>query len=113
MTSIVWFRRDLRLEANPAWADATRSHDEVIGLFVVDPVVMETAAPARRAVLVDHLRALDGALTEYGGRLTVVTAGPGVGPTGVADAVRRVVDRHPSLGDPRQSGCCSLRHPQG
>ena len=29
-TAIVWFRRDLRLEDNPAWAAATEAHDEVV-----------------------------------------------------------------------------------
>jgi len=35
-TSIVWFRRDLRLGDNPAWALGTRS-DVVVPLFVIDP----------------------------------------------------------------------------
>ncbi len=91
MIGLVWFRRDLRLEANPAWAEATRSHDEVVGLFVVDRELMAAAGPGRRAVLVDHLRALDEALGAHGGRLTVITAGPDAGPEGAADAVRRVV----------------------
>ncbi len=91
MTSLVWFRRDLRLEANPAWAAATRAHDEVVALFVIDPVLMATAGPRRRAVLVDHLRALDDALSEHGGRLTVVTVEPDGGPEAAAQTVRRVV----------------------
>ena len=38
MTSaVVWFRRDVRLSDNPAWAAGTRS-DHVVPLFVVDPL---------------------------------------------------------------------------
>ena len=36
-TGLVWFRRDLRLDDNPAWARATSDHDNVVALYVVDP----------------------------------------------------------------------------
>jgi deoxyribodipyrimidine photo-lyase len=36
--SIVWFRRDLRLEDNPAWSAATATADRVLALFVLDRV---------------------------------------------------------------------------
>lgn len=32
---VVWFRRELRLEDNPAWAAATAAHDEVATAFLV------------------------------------------------------------------------------
>ena len=43
MTSraVVWFRRDLRLEDNPAWAAATARADRVTALYVLDPVLLE------------------------------------------------------------------------
>ena len=34
---VVWFRRDLRLLDNPAWAAATRRHHRVVALYVVEP----------------------------------------------------------------------------
>ncbi|MDA3039846.1 MAG: deoxyribodipyrimidine photo-lyase [Actinomycetota bacterium] len=91
MTGIVWFRRDLRLKANPAWAEATRTHKEIVGLFVIDPRVMSVAGPLRQAVLVHHLHSLDAAMREYGGRLTIVTADAKGGPEAVATVVREVV----------------------
>src|SRR5438552_2034486 len=50
-TSIVWFRRDLRLADHPALAAAAR-RGPVIGLFVLDPVPpvpFEWLAPPREA----------------------------------------------------------------
>ncbi len=67
----MWFRRDLRLRDNPAWAAVTREHDEVVALFVVEPPLWQSASPLRRAVLRGHLVALDAALAEAGGRLRV------------------------------------------
>ena len=75
---LVWFRRDLRLEDNPAWAAATASHAEVVALFVVDPRLVASAGPFRRAQLAADLAALDGALTAHGGRLLVRHGDPAV-----------------------------------
>ena len=44
-TAIVWFRRDLRLEDNPAWAAATEAHDEIVPALVIEPALLDTAAP--------------------------------------------------------------------
>ncbi len=71
MTALVWFRRDLRLEDNPAWAAATSEHDEVIPLFVADPRLWSGAGPHRGPQLAAHLRALDRRLQRFGGRLAV------------------------------------------
>jgi deoxyribodipyrimidine photo-lyase len=67
----VWFRRDLRLTDNPAWSAASRSADRLSALYVIDPVLMATAGPFRRAQLLAHLHALDEALHQRGGRLLV------------------------------------------
>jgi len=72
-TAIVWFRRDLRLTDNPAWAAAVAAADTVVALFVVDPVLVRTGGARRLALLDAHLRALDDRLTEFGGRLHVVS----------------------------------------
>jgi deoxyribodipyrimidine photo-lyase len=69
---LVWFRRDLRLEHNPAWDDATARHDEVLAAFVVEPVLMAAGADVRRQLLIGHLRALDAALADRGGALALV-----------------------------------------
>ena len=48
MTSIMWFRRDLRLRDNPALR-AAAADGPVLGLFVLDPVLWRSAGPSRRA----------------------------------------------------------------
>src|SRR5579859_4634807 len=76
---IHWFRRDLRLEDNPALSAALRqSGGQVIPLFVFDPVILAATrtGTARVAFLIDSLRALDQALREHGSRLVVRYARP-------------------------------------
>ena len=58
MTSIMWFRRDLRLRDNPALREAT-ADGPVLGLFVLEPGLWRNAGPARRAWLAASLRSLD------------------------------------------------------
>jgi deoxyribodipyrimidine photo-lyase len=72
MTSIMWFRRDLRLADNPALHQAA-GHGPVLGLFVLDPVLWRGAGPARRAWLAGNLRSLDESM---GGRLCVRLGDP-------------------------------------
>lgn len=71
MTALVWFRRDLRLGDNPAWAAATSDHDDVVAMFVLDPKLWEAGRPHRAPQLAAHLRALDQRLQDAGGRLAV------------------------------------------
>ncbi len=86
MTRIVWFRRDLRLDDNPAWSAATRSGEEVVPLFVVDPRLWNPASQPRVRLLAASLRALDREISNVGGRLMVIH--------GTADAsVPHLVDR--------------------
>ncbi len=77
MKAAVWFRRDLRLGDNPAWSAATRSSEEVVPVFVVDPLLWKQASSWRRAMLAGHLTALDDNLAESGGRLHVIEGEPG------------------------------------
>ncbi len=58
MTSIMWFRRDLRLRDHPALRAAAQN-GSVLGLFVLDSALWENAGPARRAWLAANLRSLD------------------------------------------------------
>ena len=70
-TTIMWFRRDLRLADNPALA-AAAAGGEVVPLFVLDPA-FDSAGPPRRAFLAANLRALDEAT---GGALVVRQGDP-------------------------------------
>ena len=75
--SILWFRRDLRLDDLPALA-AADAHGDVVPLFVVDPAFAASGAP-RRAYMAAALQALDdgmdGALVyRHGDPATVVPA---------------------------------------
>jgi len=72
----VWFRRDLRLEDNPAWAAATAEHEIVTALFVLDPALLDRAGSQRVARLVGDLTALDESLALHGGRLLVRVGDP-------------------------------------
>lgn len=84
-TSIMWFRRDLRLMDNPAWSAATRS-STVVPLYIIDPSLWDPASQGRKALLAAHLRSLDADLTERGGRLYVAIGDP---KTEIQAAVRR------------------------
>ncbi|MDH4169954.1 MAG: DNA photolyase family protein [Acidimicrobiia bacterium] len=83
MRALCWFRRDLRLEDNPAWARATGVGDEVAALYVLDPALFDRVSDRRRDLLLAHLAALDRTL---GGRLTLLRGDPrAVVPRFVAD----------------------------
>jgi deoxyribodipyrimidine photo-lyase len=73
--TIMWFRRDLRLEDNPALcaALAEAEGDETYPVFVLDPALLGPAGPARTVFLTGCLDALDERLD---GRLTVVAGDP-------------------------------------
>ena len=75
-TGLVWFRRDLRLDDNPAWARATSDHDNVVALYVVDPTLFDAASSRRTARLLGDVDALDRRLREFGGRLLVRLGDP-------------------------------------
>ncbi len=66
---VVWFRRDLRLDDNPAWAAATVD-DTVVALVVIEPGLLDAAGPFRRRAFLDGL----GSDT----RVMLVRAGGGV-----------------------------------
>lgn len=67
MTSILWFRRDLRLADHPALTEAAAS-GPVLGLFVIDPVLWSRADGARRSWVAASVQAL---AAETGGNLVV------------------------------------------
>jgi deoxyribodipyrimidine photo-lyase len=69
---VVWFRRDLRLDDNPAWAEATAAHDVVVALYVLDRTLLGRAGAHRRRRVLHDLAALDLRLRERGGCLRVL-----------------------------------------
>ena len=74
--AIVWFRNDLRLEENPAWASATANHDEVLPFVVQDLKLLASVGPFRRAQWVANVRALRVELEMLGGTLSVLSGDP-------------------------------------
>ncbi|MGW6282299.1 cryptochrome/photolyase family protein [Kribbella sp. NPDC055071] len=63
VTAIMWFRRDLRLDDNPALLDAVAAGDgRVVGVFVLDPLLWDRSGDPRRARLATSLRRLSAAM---------------------------------------------------
>jgi deoxyribodipyrimidine photo-lyase len=84
-TSVVWFRRDLRVRDQPTFLAAADAAPRALALFVLDPALLDTSGPARRTFLYRSLRELDEAL---GGSLLVVRGNP----ADVVPAVAAAVD---------------------
>jgi deoxyribodipyrimidine photo-lyase len=74
-TSVMWFRRDLRLRDHPA-LQAAADGARVLALFVLDDALLRPSGSARVAFLLGSLRALDADLREHGGRLIVRSGRP-------------------------------------
>ena len=74
-TSIAWFRRDLRLHDNPAWAAACDA-EETVALVVLEPALLDAAGPFRRAAFLHGLHRLDRELAALDGRLRVEIGRP-------------------------------------
>jgi deoxyribodipyrimidine photo-lyase len=74
MPTVMWFRRDLRLQDNPALVEAAEAAGgEVLALFVLDPALTGPSGAPRLAVLHRTLAALDGQLH---GRLVIRRGDP-------------------------------------
>jgi deoxyribodipyrimidine photo-lyase len=74
-TTVMWFRRDLRLSDNPALLDACDAAG-TLPLFVLDPALWGPAGVSRRAYLGASLRALDASLRQRRAGLSVVRGDP-------------------------------------
>jgi deoxyribodipyrimidine photo-lyase len=72
-TSVLWFRRDLRLQDHPALAAAAADGHRVLGVFLADDVPLTASGPPRRAFLAAALAALNATM---GGNLLVVHGRP-------------------------------------
>lgn len=75
MTSIFWFRRDVRLDDN-AGLNAALAASEVVPLFVLDPALFDRVSTRRRNLLLAGLTDLDRRIREHGGRLRVERGDP-------------------------------------
>jgi deoxyribodipyrimidine photo-lyase len=77
-TSIVWFRRDLRVHDHPALHHAVAHFDRVLPLFVVDDAILRGRwpSPNRWWFLARSLEALGASLAARGSRLVVVRGDP-------------------------------------
>jgi deoxyribodipyrimidine photo-lyase len=72
MTSVMWFRRDLRVASNAA-LEAAAARGPVVPLFVLDPALLASSGGPRLSFLRSSLAALDEAL---GGALVVRVGRP-------------------------------------
>lgn len=75
VTSVFWFRRDLRLDDNPGLC-AAASSGAVTPLFVVDPALYGAVAERRRRLLVAGLADLASRIAAFGGQLRVEHGDP-------------------------------------
>ena len=71
--SLFWFRRDLRLNDNPALLDALAAGDETLLLFIMDEEIAARAGEYRRAYLADSLARLS---ESVGGNLAIISGKP-------------------------------------
>ena len=60
--SIIWFRRDLRINDNPALLAALEESDEIVPVFILDTTLITTAGSKRLAYLGQSLHHLDDSL---------------------------------------------------
>ena len=74
----MWFRRDLRLQDNTALYQALRSHERVIGVFVLDDAILKARdmGAARAAFLFRSLVLLSAEFDKLGGQLILRQGGP-------------------------------------
>ena len=62
-TSIIWFRRDLRISDHPALLAAIEESDHIVPVFILDKNLIEATGTKRLAYLANSLRALDESLS--------------------------------------------------
>ncbi|MCB1287408.1 MAG: deoxyribodipyrimidine photo-lyase [Mycobacterium sp.] len=72
-TTLLWFRRDLRLADLPPLLEAAAGNAAVLACFALDPRLEASSGPRRLQFLGDSLREIDDAL---GGRLLITRGSP-------------------------------------
>jgi deoxyribodipyrimidine photo-lyase len=92
MTDLIlfWHRRDLRLADNLGLAAACRRSPRVVGVFCLDPSILnrDDVAPARVAYLIGCLQTLQTAYTKVGSELLILKADPTHGIPALAKALQ-------------------------
>jgi deoxyribodipyrimidine photo-lyase len=112
MTSIVWFRDDLRLADNPALRAAVDRDEPVIGLYVLDEETtgIRPLGGAARWWLHESLASLRERLEERGSRLVLARgAAADVVPRAVADAGASAVFWNRRYGGPERAVDTALK----
>jgi deoxyribodipyrimidine photo-lyase len=84
VTSVVWFRRDLRLADHPALTEAAAAGEPVVALFVCDRRLLAPSGAARLAFLAGCLGGLDQSID---GHLVVRSGSPAAVVAAVAEEV--------------------------
>lgn len=74
-SALAWFRRDLRLADNPAWAAAT-AHRCAVPVVVLQPRLLRSAGPHRRSAYLAAIAGLEATLRERGAALNVAVGDP-------------------------------------
>ena len=69
--AMCWFRKDLRLTNNPAWAKAC-DEGHVLPVFVIEPSMVNAASIRKRELFYSHLLALQEQIGALGGNLVIV-----------------------------------------
>ncbi|NJO42562.1 MAG: deoxyribodipyrimidine photolyase [Cyanobacteria bacterium CRU_2_1] len=75
---LFWHRRDLRIADNVGLASARQRSSKVVGVFCLDPGILERddVAPARVAYLIGSLRELQENYTKAGSQLLILRGSP-------------------------------------
>lgn len=91
MTDLIlfWHRRDLRVSDNVGLAMARQRSSKVVGVFCLDPLILERddVAPARVAYLIGSLRSLQERHAQAGGQLLILHTDPRQGIPNLANAL--------------------------
>ena len=73
--ALAWFRRDLRLHDNPAWAAATAG-PHAAPIVVLEPLLLRAAGPCRRGAYLAAVAGLEATLNSHGAALNVAVGDP-------------------------------------
>ncbi|HEY9638546.1 MAG TPA: deoxyribodipyrimidine photo-lyase, partial [Coleofasciculaceae cyanobacterium] len=75
---LFWHRRDLRISDNIGLAAARRQSQKVVGVFCLDPNILERddVAPARVTYMIGCLESLKKRYAQAGSQLLIVHANP-------------------------------------
>ena len=86
---LFWHRRDLRISDNTGLAAARQQSQKVVGVFCLDPNILERddVAPVRVTYMIGCLQQLQQRYAEVGSQLLILRAQPRLGIPSLAAAV--------------------------